>query len=684
MLNHRTPSSRTVLGALAAALVSVGLAPAPAGASIPGTGELRVTTNPAVASVISVDGVARDTWGLTWLDIEPGSHEVCFSDVSGYRTPSCQSVDVTAGATTAVQGSFARQASLQVTTQPALPATITARDLTLGGTAVPLDNWGVFTWITASHAYEVCFGPVAGHLAPPCQTVLASQTGAGAAVSLTGTYSPSAQAPGPTGVGSLRVTTSPAVPAVVSVDGIPRDAWGLDWLAIEPGAHEVCFSDITGLGTPDCTEAVVSAGETTSVVGTYEVLGWLRASTNPPQDATVQVDGISRNDWGAWFPLPAGTHEVCFVVAGLAQRCHLADVAANATVEVTETQVSPVGVLGVGMSNPVLSGDGKYGAAIAFDSTFVTTGVITWEVLANGQQGSTSLLPTGFSPITDAPTISADGRYIVYGAADGPAVPGDDNGFDDLFRWDRQSNAVVRISTDAGDLGDASISSTGRFVTFTTDTDVKVWDAQTSTISSASDGGFVGGREPRISADGRHVVYLSDIGLVPEDDNGAPDLYQYDRQTADLSSISLDRFPFGPPGPSAARPLSFDMSGDGSSIAVEAIPPPREPGYIESSQIWIGARAGSSSFTQLTQSDDGFRAPVLSDDGSQLIYLTNEPGGGDPSLVVHGRWRVNGGPFFGSGIEPPADIADTGLVALSSLLAFVPSDTNGLADVYLF
>ena len=101
-------------------------------------GLLRVTTSPAVPSQISVDGVASDTWGLTWLEIAPGSHQVCFTAVQGFTAPGCQTLSVTSGVTTAVAGGFVARGFLKVSTSPPVPSQISVD-------GVPRDDWGVYT-----------------------------------------------------------------------------------------------------------------------------------------------------------------------------------------------------------------------------------------------------------------------------------------------------------------------------------------------------------------------------------------------------------------------------------------------------------------------------------------------------------------------------------------------------------
>jgi hypothetical protein len=275
-------------------------------------GELRVTTSPAVASTIVVDGEARDQWGLTWLDIDPGPHEVCFTNVPGFVTPPCEDVAVTGGQTTTVTGTFIQMATLQVVTSPAVASTITIRDVTNGGPAVPSNKWGVFSRVVPDRTLEICFGPVAGWDPPPCQTVVATDLQPGEFKQVTGTFTEDAGASGPAGKGELRVTTNPAIPATITIDGIPRDEWGLTWLELDPGTYEVCATDVPARTSAPCFSATVSAGEVTEHTIFTQAMGYVRVLTSPAVEATLYIDGVARNDWGVWLPMANAGHEVCF------------------------------------------------------------------------------------------------------------------------------------------------------------------------------------------------------------------------------------------------------------------------------------------------------------------------------------------------------------------------------------
>ncbi len=200
-------------------------------------------------------------------------------------------------------GSGCRQpALLRVVTSPPV-----ASQILVDG--VPYDSWGL-TWAKLPPGtYEVSFADVEGFDTPPPQTVTASE---GATTTVTGTFDQR---------GFLRVATSPAVPGTISVDGMPRNDWGL-WTDLPPGDYEVCFGDVADYMAPPCEIVAVTAAATTDVVGAYadspgapgsSGFGMLRATTDPPLPSQIIVDGIARDTWGLnWLKLPPGEYQVSF------------------------------------------------------------------------------------------------------------------------------------------------------------------------------------------------------------------------------------------------------------------------------------------------------------------------------------------------------------------------------------
>lgn len=297
----------------------------------PTTGLLRVFTSPAVASPISVGGTHRADWGIDWLTVEAGSHEVCFGDVPGFRTPPCRTVDVVAGVTTVVEGTFERLGLLKVDVAPSgLPATVHVD-------GAWRDEYGLFAYAEPG-TYDVCWGDVPGYAAPPCVT---AEVTAAATTTVVGTYTIAptpvlGPAPVVEGHGYLRAVTVPAVTSRISVDGVVRGDWGLNWVKVPAGVYEVCFSGVPGFTSPPCREVEVFADITTETVGSFQPHGLLRVDVEPSVAIDVLVDGVSRNQFGLYTFIAPGTYEVCGTEApdGRTAACQQAVVAGGAETRV--------------------------------------------------------------------------------------------------------------------------------------------------------------------------------------------------------------------------------------------------------------------------------------------------------------------------------------------------------------
>ena len=269
-------------------------------------GLLRVLSSPAVPTQVLVDGQIADSWGLNWLKESSGSHTVCFTHVEGWTEPSCQVATVNGGATTTVTGGFTQRGSLRVITSPAAPSQISVD-------GNPTNDWGMWTDIPIG-SHTVCFGAVKGYNPPPCQTATVT---AGSQTTITGTFTTIPIALGQSGVGLLRLTTSPAVPSQIMIKqstGSPyiADSWGLTWLELAPGSYTVSFSHVQGWTEPAPQTITITSTSTTTVTGTFTQRGTLRVTTSPPVAATISVDAILRDDWGMFTDIPTGSHQVCF------------------------------------------------------------------------------------------------------------------------------------------------------------------------------------------------------------------------------------------------------------------------------------------------------------------------------------------------------------------------------------
>jgi hypothetical protein len=128
----------------------------------------------------------------------------------------------------------------------------------------------------------------------------------------------------------------------------------------------------------------------------------------------------------------------------------------------------------------------------------------------------------------NAPSVSDDGRYIAF-TATLSLIPGDTNGVSDVYVFDRGTRTVSRVSEPTG-------------------------GGQGNSLS----------RNPRISPDGRYVVFESlASNLVPDDTNGVMDVFRHDRLTGETVRVSVTT------GGAQAGGDSFDarISDDGNRIA---------------------------------------------------------------------------------------------------------------------
>jgi len=138
-----------------------------------------------------------------------------------------------------------------------------------------------------------------------------------------------------------------------------------------------------------------------------------------------------------------------------------------------------------------------------------------------------------------SPAMSADGRFVAFSSYATNLVPGDTNGFIDVFLRDRDP--------DQDGVFDEP-------------------DCTTTRVSIATDGsqGNLESANPSMSSDGRLVVFNSrSTQLVPGDTNG-----QYDVFLRDLANGTLERISVGAGGVEGnGMSLASQLSADGSTVA---------------------------------------------------------------------------------------------------------------------
>lgn len=100
-------------------------------------------------------------------------------------------------------------------------------------------------------------------------------------------------------------------------------------------------------------------------------------------------------------------------------------------------------------------------------------------------------------PATNFGSLSGDGRYVLFGSDSPNVVPGDTNARSDIFRLDRHTGEMRRVS-----VGSGNVQGTG--------------DSQ----------------EPSASRDGRYIAFASTSpNLVADDRNARSDIFVHDAET---------------------------------------------------------------------------------------------------------------------------------------------------------
>ncbi len=183
------------------------------------------------------------------------------------------------------------------------------------------------------------------------------------------------------------------------------------------------------------------------------------------------------------------------------------------------------------------------------------------------------------------PSLSADGRYVAFVSEATNLVAGDTNGSADVFVHDRSTAQTVRVSVSsaggqAGGFSEyPSLSLDGRYVVFYSNAsnltvgdangkaDVFLKDLQTGIterVSLAYDGSegngeSRGSRRRSMSSDGRYVVFSSgSTNLLPGDTNEKWDVFVRDRQTGETSRVSASSTLGEPDGASLYPSMASD------------------------------------------------------------------------------------------------------------------------------
>ncbi len=240
-----------------------------------------------------------------------------------------------------------------------------------------------------------------------------------------------------------------------------------------------------------------------------------------------------------------------------------------------------------------ISADGRYVTFLSRASTLVSGDTNnTADIFVHDRQtGETTRVSvaTGGAEAdasSDAPDISADGRFVVFGSRAGNLVSGDSNARSDVFLHDRQAGTTARLSETSGRIGGdnhseaPTISADGRYVAFqsradnlipgdvntTPYNDILVHDRETDEaerVSIATDGskGDLASTAPSISAGGQYVAFSSSsTNLVSDDTNGASDCFVHETGALDPLGLEASTLSVDPDEAAVGEVVTFTMA----------------------------------------------------------------------------------------------------------------------------
>ena len=277
---------------------------------------------------------------------------------------------------------------------------------------------------------------------------------------------------------------------------------------------------------------------------------------------------------------------------------------------------------------------------------------------------TTELVSDGLS---DIPVISADGRFVAFRSGASNLVPGDTNGFFDVFVRDLQTGTTERVSVDS-----AGVQGNGPSGGFRVPTSKNI----------------------AISGDGRYVAFASSATNLGS--SGTIGVFLHDRATRQTEHVSI-----GSNGQNiASGEASVAISADGRCVAfdngVDIFVRDRSAGQTERVSVdSTGAQANNISLFPAISADGRFVAfasaatnLVAGDTNGRVDVFVHDRQSGTTELVSVAHDGAQGN--FNSGVGgalggAPVSISGDGRVVAfaSSASNLVIGDSNGGDDVFV-
>ena len=401
------------------------------------TGALQVVIYPQNAvnagAQWSLGGGNFQQTSATLSGLAAVAHSIHFKPISGWRTPSDESITVVAGQTTTISATY----------QPAAAPTYMLSITTINGSVIrsPLASSfaaGTVVTLTAQPDMGYHFANWTGAVSStqnPLTITMDSDK------SLTANY-----ATGDLTHGTLQVTITPAsalsAGAMWSIDG--GSTWYIGSATLQglaAGQYAVKFSPLGGFTKPSTQIVSVPIGQTTQVSGAYvpdPQFGSIQVGITPP--GAVAAGAQWQLDGGAWQStatvlagISVGAHQIAFnsVSGWSAPPTQTVQVTVNQSTVVTGTYSPPVGVPAIyGLSpqlGPLAGGIPLtiYGVNFAAPASVTVGGLSASNVVVVSATQVTATLPPGNAYISAAVSLTTAGGTATdtgdfrYGKSDG-------------------------------------------------------------------------------------------------------------------------------------------------------------------------------------------------------------------------------------------------------------------------
>lgn len=245
------------------------------------------------------------------LNLDPGTYNLRYGDITGYVTPTADTVTITSLHTTTKTVNYApapiNKGTLNVDVT-GIPGGTTAPNSTVTGTGYNQSGKPPLSLSLNPGTYTITYGSLTGYTTPTADTavVVSNQT-----TNVTGDYAiiPPSQGTLDISVSGLPTGTTANVTVTQGTNTyIAAAPYAID---LDPGTYNITYEDLTGYITPSPDTAVITANQTTTKTGTYTV--------EPPPTGNLVQNPNFDNNYTSWSRLTGNGRTYSIIDSGTSE-----------------------------------------------------------------------------------------------------------------------------------------------------------------------------------------------------------------------------------------------------------------------------------------------------------------------------------------------------------------------------